>query len=95
MNFSDKAVEKLECWAGPSTWHTEHSSDMKRFYDFIELLGRENDYSLDESRLRERITAVSKEKHSSFDEEEREKVAGDLTQKASTIFQYLGYINSK
>ena len=55
MNLSPKTEEKLEAWIGPSTWHTNHPSDMDRWYDFVDQYQRDHGYTIDEVALREHI----------------------------------------
>lgn len=40
---------------GPSTWYTDHDSDMNRWYDFVNQYQKDHGFTIDESGLREVI----------------------------------------
>jgi len=58
MNLSEDTVEKLEVWAKPETWHTNHDLDMHRFFGFVDQYAKDHGYTVDESELHDRIASV-------------------------------------
>ena len=57
MKLSKASENALDAWLGASTWHTNHDSDMDRWYRFVDQYQRDHGFSIDEPDLREKIEA--------------------------------------
>lgn len=57
LELSLNAAELLRAWVGSSTWHSNHTLDRRRFYQFVRSLWEDNQSEVDGGELRERIVA--------------------------------------
>ena len=55
MILSTVTQEKLNAWIAPDTWHTQHDSDMNRWYEFVDQYQKDHGFSIDEHALKDHI----------------------------------------
>jgi len=72
MQLKPNTEKTLDAWLGPGTWHTNHPTDMDRWYDFVDQYQREHGFTIDdEVILREIIERKLTEKFGKrFDNED-------------------------
>ena len=70
MEISDEAVERLQRWVGPETWHTGHPADEARFFRFVHELWNCNHALIDEVALKGIIAQAVQENHSEWNGEQ-------------------------
>lgn len=56
MKLGLETEKTLNYWLSQDTWHTSHSLDMERFYNFLDCYVKEQGYSVDRAELREEIS---------------------------------------
>ncbi len=62
MQLKPSTEKALDGWAGPTTWHTDHTLDMERFYRFVDQYHRDHGFTIDEAGLRDLIETKTKSK---------------------------------
>lgn len=55
MQLKPTTENALDAWAKPSTWYTDHPSDMERFYRFVDQYQKDHGYTINEPDLRDLI----------------------------------------
>ena len=92
MSLSPNSEKALDAWVGPSTWHTNHSTDMERWYDFINQFQKEHGYVLkDEVLLREHIERKI-EKFHGVKPEEGSDMRKTLRERISLMIDILDFL---
>ena len=70
MQLKPNTEKALNAWLNTDTWHTNHDTDMERWYDFVDQYQREDGFAIDEVALRELIEYKLTEKTGKrFDDE--------------------------
>ncbi len=55
MNLKPNTERALKAWLAPSTWDSDHPSDMYRWYDFVNQYQKEHGFVINEIDLRDHI----------------------------------------
>lgn len=55
MQLKPDTAKALNEWLGPSTWYTDHESDVSHWYDFVNQYQKDHGFTIDEPGLREVI----------------------------------------
>jgi len=59
VTLSRPSEEKLHIWLASPTWHTSHTRDMARWFDFVDQYQRDHGYALNEDTLQQKIEALA------------------------------------
>ena len=51
MSLNPTTESALKAWVRVATWRTDHTEDMRRFYDFVNQYEKDHGSSIDESGL--------------------------------------------
>ncbi len=55
MQLKSNTEKTLDTWLNAGTWHTNHPSDMERWFGFVDQYQREHGFTIDEAALCETI----------------------------------------
>ncbi len=95
MQLDPRSSEALSRWIGPDTWHTSHTYDMGRFYDFVNAYQQEQGNTIDEALLRDEINRRANEFHGTISDpgsvarEVRDKLIRSRISLACDILDFL------
>lgn len=91
--FNDETRAALHAWLAPSTWHTLHALDERRFFGFVHAVWREKRGLWDELAVRDVLLQESRSLDPEFNEDNRERVIDARQREAVTILQFLAYLD--
>ncbi len=90
MQLKPNTEKTLNIWLNAGTWHTNHDTDMERWYDFVDQYQREHGFTIDEVALRENIEGkVTKITGKRFDSED---LRNEIRERISLAYNILDFL---